>query len=89
VFANYKKNALYITTGQVPVPQKWLGSSVALLFDAGEAPERGAALEAAASGAGVYIFDWGRSELLSTEGYNKLEDAEKEDRRCVCVCVCV
>ena len=66
---------------QVPVPQKWLGSSIALLFDAGELPERGAALEAAASAAGVYIFDWGRSELLSTEEFHALQDAEKEDRR--------
>ena len=66
---------------QVPVPQKWLGSSIALLFDAGKTPERGAALEAAASEAGVYIFDWGRSELLGTEEYNALQDAEKEDRR--------
>eukprot|EP00918_Siedleckia_nematoides_P054950 GHVU01119957.1.p1 GENE.GHVU01119957.1~~GHVU01119957.1.p1 ORF type:complete len:462 (+),score=108.01 GHVU01119957.1:98-1387(+) len=66
---------------QVPVPQKWLGSSIALLFDAGKAPERGTALEAAASEAGVYIFDWGRSELLGTEEYNALQDAEKEDRR--------
>jgi hypothetical protein len=32
---------------EVPVPQKWLGSSIALLFDAGQLPARGG-LEAAA-----------------------------------------
>lgn len=32
---------------ELPVPQKWLGSSVALLFEAGKLPERGPALEAA------------------------------------------
>ena len=66
---------------EVPVPQKWLGSSIALLFEAGALPERGTGLESATGEAGVYLFDWGRSELLSKEAFDELPAPEQEDRK--------
>ena len=63
---------------EVPCPQKWLGSSIAFSFDAGELPRRGTDL--AAKEPTVHIFDWGRSELLSKESFDNLSDADKQDR---------
>ena len=65
---------------QIPCPQKWLGSSIALVYDVGALPKRGTDLETKVQHANVYIFDWGRSELLSKEGFDALSDAEKQDR---------
>ena len=76
-----KLAALAKALREVPVPQKWLGSSIALLFEAGELPERGAGLEAAAREAGVYLFDWGSSTLLSKEAFDMLPAPEQEDRK--------
>eukprot|EP00960_Hanusia_phi_P012211 356171-Hanusia_phi.AAC.5 len=49
---------------QVPVPQKWIGSSVALGFDACQLPRRDNSLAKEIDKVIVNIFDWGRSELL-------------------------
>ena len=75
-----KMAALCKSLRQVPCPQKWLGSSIALTFDVGALPERGAAAEEQAQQADVRIFDWGRSELLSKEAFEALAKPEQEDR---------
>lgn len=65
---------------QCPVPQKWIGSSVALAFHTDPTP-RGPAAEAQLRQATkVNIFDWGRSELNTLESHTKLSDAQRRDR---------
>ena len=49
---------------QVPVPQKWIGSSVALGFDVFQLPTRDESGLREMIKVIVNIFDWGRSELL-------------------------
>jgi hypothetical protein len=63
-----------------PVPQKWIGSSVALGFDCGELPRRSSGEEDIKKGAVVAIFDWGRSELNTVERHMQLSDSEQKDR---------
>jgi len=64
------------------VPQKWLGSSVALGYDAGSFPPRSNSSEQSVrSNVIVNIFDWGRSELLSKEAFDQLSAAEQSDRK--------
>merc|ERR1711971_501313 len=46
----------------VLVPQKWIGSSVALGFDDGELPPRGSGELSIRKSVRVNLFDWGRSE---------------------------
>ncbi|KAJ9458875.1 hypothetical protein DIPPA_70119 [Diplonema papillatum] len=62
-----------------PVPQQWIGSSIALAFDAGKRPERNAH-----GGhplvANVKIFDWGRSELASFDMFNVLSSNQQRSR---------
>lgn len=64
----------------VPVPQKWIGSSVALGFDAGETPTRSTPEETIRKSVQVSIFDWGRSELLTVEKHATLTEKEQKDR---------
>lgn len=61
----------------VPVPQKWIGSSVALGFDCEKLP---ATEEEARDKVIVKIFDWGRSELNTISKHDKLSEKEKQDR---------
>jgi len=64
------------------VPQKWLGSSVALGYDAGSFPPRSnSAEQSVRSNVIVNIFDWGRSELLTKEAFDQLSTAEQSDRK--------
>eukprot|EP00434_Breviolum_minutum_P029748 symbB.v1.2.026299.t1/scaffold2616.1/size74813/3 len=56
-----------------PVPQKWIGSSVALGFDIGQMPKRGEE-EKFRQKIIVSIFDWGRSELNTIEKNAALSD---------------
>lgn len=65
------------------VPQKWIGSSVALGFDAGLFPFRSkddAAAELVRSKVIANIFDWGRSELLLKHEYKLMSKEDKNDR---------
>jgi len=64
------------------VPQKWLGSSIALGYDAGSFPPRSnSAEQSIRSNVIVNIFDWGRSELLTKEAFDQLSTAEQSDRK--------
>jgi hypothetical protein len=76
-----KMVGLSIACRQVDVPQKWLGSSVALGFDAGILPSRSESREKLREKAKVYVFDWGRSELNSQEHHKQLSDADQADRQ--------
>ncbi|CAK0899930.1 unnamed protein product, partial [Prorocentrum cordatum] len=64
-----------------PVPQKWIGSSVALGFDCAELPPRCAGTEdTVRKKALVSIFDWGRSELNTLDRHMQLSEADQKDR---------
>lgn len=72
--------SLAVACRRAPAPQKWIGSSVALGFDAGSLPprKRGMGWRAElsrASGARVTLFDWGRSELNTAERHCQLSPA--------------
>eukprot|EP00928_Gymnodinium_smaydae_P058016 TRINITY_DN4121_c0_g6_i1.p1 TRINITY_DN4121_c0_g6~~TRINITY_DN4121_c0_g6_i1.p1 ORF type:complete len:885 (-),score=152.13 TRINITY_DN4121_c0_g6_i1:46-2319(-) len=77
---------LAIACREAPAPQKWIGSSIALGFDAGCLPKRAPAPPGAAKrelhryvGTRVTIFDWGRSEL-NTEARNEaLSQSQQQD----------
>jgi len=71
---------LAIACRQAPVPQKWIGSSVALGFDAGEPPRRGASEDEVRSATIVQLFDWGRSELNTVEKHMDMSDKDQHDR---------
>lgn len=62
-----------------PVPQKWIGSSVALAFDAGPLPARNTE-DKIRQAVKVNIFDWGRSELLTFEKNSQLNRKAQKDR---------
>merc|ERR1719498_2062614 len=62
------------------VPQKWIGSSVALAFDAGQTPARSVPEADIREAVKVHIFDWGRSELNSLETHEKLSAKDAKDR---------
>jgi len=62
------------------VPQKWIGSSVALGFDCGTLPARGESEDAVRRHIRVNIFDWGRSELNTLERHMALSRNEQNDR---------
>jgi hypothetical protein len=73
--------SLAVACRQSPIPQKWIGSSVALGYDSGEPPARGASSEAEVRDATiVQLFDWGRSELNTLEKHMALSDKEQHDR---------
>lgn len=57
--------------------QKWLGSSIALGYDAGAST---LSEEDIRSKVIVNAFDWGRSELLTKETYSQLGKREQDDR---------
>jgi len=64
------------------VPQKWLGSSIALGYDYGAFPTRSESNEQLVrDNVIVNIFDWGRSECLTKEAYEGLTAVEQEDRK--------
>jgi len=67
---------------KVKIPQKWIGSSVAVCFDSGLYPDRDSETAEADIRAKVLckIFDWGRSELLTAEKYDAMTSSEKTDR---------
>lgn len=72
---------LALTCRKVPVPQKWIGSSVALGFDVGALPARSASTEEQVRrNTLVAIFDWGRSELNTLEKHILLSEADQMDR---------
>eukprot|EP00536_Pseudo-nitzschia_multiseries_P000669 jgi/Psemu1/179196/e_gw1.8.227.1 len=62
------------TCHRVTIPQKWIGSSVAVAYDAGFFPNR------SSTAVTVRIFDWGRSELLDAERFETLTSEDKMDR---------
>jgi C2 domain len=65
----------------IEIPQKWIGSSVAIGLDVGLRPQRSVDAELyIRSKVIVKIFDWGRSELLTRNEYRKLTKDEQEDR---------
>jgi len=63
-----------------PVPHKWIGSSVALGFDAGGLPPRSRPEQEVRQKVLVRTFDWGRSELNTLDGHMKLSAEEQTDR---------
>lgn len=69
---------------KVRIPQKWIGSSVAVVYDSGFFPNRLADGDHEADIRSKVIckaFDWGRSELLRVDEFEKLTPEEKNDRR--------
>ena len=60
-----------------PVPQQWIGSSVALAFDVEARPSRS---DVDPKLARVNIFDWGRSELTTVDMFSSLNTAQKKAR---------
>jgi len=71
---------LAIACRHVPVPNKWLGSSVALGFECHSLPNRAASESAVREAVRVNVFDWGRSELNTLAKHNKLSESEQHDR---------
>lgn len=72
---------LAVCCDKILIPQKWIGSSIALGFDALARPERSEEQEEhLRSKVIVKIFDWGRSELLRKKEFDALLSAEKDDR---------
>lgn len=71
---------LAIACRRSPVPQKWIGSSVGLAFDAGQLPARGGGEEEVRKSTMVNIFDWGRSELNTLDKHLKLSEKDQHDR---------
>jgi len=66
---------------KVTVPQKWVGSSVALGYDSGTLPPRSKDEAAIRSTVLVNIFDWGRSELNTIEKMQTMPAKEQQDRQ--------
>jgi hypothetical protein len=76
---------LSVKCHQVITPQKWIGSSVALTYDAGLFPDLSSTVDHSKekmirSNVTVNIFDWGRSELLTRDQYQTLTPVNKNDR---------
>lgn len=75
------------TCHSVRIPQKWIGSSVAIAYDAGdtklntdEQKQTGACAEEIISKVQVNVFDWGRSELLLAEDFHQMSAKKQLDR---------
>jgi len=64
-----------------PAPQKWIGSSVALGYDAGRLPPRSSREDEVNDRVRVQIFDWGRSELNTLERQSNLSPEQQADRK--------
>lgn len=71
---------LAIACRLLKVPQKWIGSSVALGFDAGRLYDRGITEADLQKYLHCNIFDWGRSELLTSDRFGKLSEEQQADR---------
>ena len=71
---------LTVACNKVTIPQKWVGSSVAIGFDCNYMPARDNEQEIR-SKVIVNIFDWGRSELNTPDKHDKLSVEEKIDRQ--------
>jgi hypothetical protein len=65
---------------RVNIPQKWIGSSLAIGFDSGQLPLRSASEEDIRESVIVKIFDWGRSELNTSIKMQELKKKEIADR---------
>lgn len=71
---------LVLACRRSPVPQKWIGSSVALAFDSGALPSRDQPEAQIRMRTKVNIFDWGRSELNTMDKYGSMSDKDQADR---------
>uniref|UniRef100_A0A7S4SL66 C2 domain-containing protein n=1 Tax=Alexandrium monilatum TaxID=311494 RepID=A0A7S4SL66_9DINO len=71
---------LSVACRRAPVPQKWVGSSVALGFEVGHCPLREVPEAELRRSVRVNIFDWGRSELNTLERHAELDEAARQDR---------
>jgi len=71
---------LAIACRMCEVPQKWIGSSVALGFDCATLPARSVDKAAFRNTVTVMIFDWGRSELNTCEKHERFSPEEQRDR---------
>lgn len=74
---------LAVTCHRLEIPQKWIGSSVALGYDAGLFPPRATSQESEQqirSKVICNVFDWGRSELLTKQRYQGMTETEQQDR---------
>lgn len=69
---------------QIPVPQKWIGSSVAICLDASTAlprPDRGGSVTSVLDGrCRIVLFDWGRSELNTPVNHASLQADVRQNR---------
>merc|ERR1711963_1129688 len=70
----------------IPVPQMWIGSSLALACEGEKLPERRRALDVLASRsvpglARVHVFDWGRSELNTEANHAQMSEDEQLMRK--------
>lgn len=65
---------------KVPVPQKWIGSSIALGFDSGCVPSRSKTEAGVRASVVVNLFDWGRSELNTHSKSMELKKEKHSDR---------
>ena len=78
----HKLIGLAVACHSVKVPQKWIGSSVALGYDAGTLPIRSPDSEVTLrSSVLCKIFDWGRSELNTVKRYEDMDENMKLDRQ--------
>ena len=68
---------------RIKIPQKWIGSSVAMAYDSEFFPERSqeSSEKDIRSRVICKIFDWGRSELLLASDYEAMTPEEREDRK--------
>lgn len=69
----------------IEVPQKWIGSSVAIVTDADHKPDRPSAKnfngEWPEVPVRVKLFDWGRSEFNTRQLHEALPDGHQQDRQ--------
>ncbi len=74
--------ALSTACHKVEIPQKWIGSSVAVSVDADYFPRRSSENAEAEIRSKVIckLFDWGRSELLTDSKYEDLSSHGRHDR---------
>ena len=75
-----KLTLLVLSCHRVKIPQKWIGSSLAIGFDSGEIPKRTKSEEEIRDSAIVRIFDWGRSELNDSILMKDLSESQVKDR---------
>jgi len=71
---------LAVACSQCPVPQKWIGSSVAIGFDCGKLPLRSTPEADIRKTLRLHIFDWGRSELNTVLNNGTLSEKDRQDR---------